>query len=207
MLYWHIEYWIYFIFNIFDIEYISDIFQVVKSKSGGMYISLILSDSWRFPWYTCYIDILNIEYISYSIYLILNIFQIYFKMSSQKVEVCIFLWYCLIHEDFKFLILTVSFQRNFFKFYIMRVIVGTKMCFYFQKNCSCQYAIFRLKLTPPTLDIPFQVIEANMQSMQWLYKEDLTIFYAFFFDLQLTIKSQKFCIQKPWKLRAKEFIL
>ena len=65
--------------------------------------------------------------------MILNIFQIYFKMSSQKVEVWIFLWYFLIHEDFKFLILTVSFQRNLFKFCIMRVIVGTKMCFYFQK--------------------------------------------------------------------------
>ena len=70
------------------------------------------------------------------------------------------------------------------------------MCFYFQKNCSCQYAIFRLNLTPPTLDIPFQVIDANMQSMQLLYKEDLTIFYSFFFDLELTIESQKFCIQK-----------
>ena len=95
----------------------------------------------RLPWKT--FDLVDYFYVpGYTYYywhsfwlelMILNIFQIYFKMSSQKVEVWIFLWYFLIHEDFKFLILTVSFQRNLFKFCIMRVIVGTKMCFYFQK--------------------------------------------------------------------------
>ena len=89
--------------NFFDCVYITlimplEIKEILLPRLPWKTFDLV--DYFYVPWYTCYIDIMNIEYISYSIYLILNIFQIYFKLSSQKVEVCIFLWYSLIHEDF-----------------------------------------------------------------------------------------------------------
>ena len=130
-----------------------------RNKRNTVKILLLLKafdlvDDFYVLWYTYYIDIAFGWNSWYWIY----ISDIFKEVKSKKVEVWIFLCYTMIHRNFKFLILTVSFLRNFFKFGIMKVIVRTKMCFYFQENSFCQYVIFRWKLMPPTLDIPFQVI-------------------------------------------------